>query len=199
MILSKIWKKGEVMRVSKPPEERKREMIDTAMKLFARKGYEATTMTDIAKEMNVVSGLCYRYFKSKEELYYTALELYASECAAPIIQVLDAEYDSIEEYMKQLAIRFRQTDGRERYHDFFHGIGNELFHKQLEYQMLKVTQSHMIDMLERLKENRVIRVDNCKSMGLFILHGQMPIINDDSLSTEDKIRIVTDLVNKLIY
>lgn len=31
------------------------EMIDTAMKVFAKKGYKATTMKDIAKEMNVES------------------------------------------------------------------------------------------------------------------------------------------------
>ena len=64
------------MRISKDPEVRKQEIIDTAMKLFAEKGYEFTSMTDIAKEMNVVSGLCYRYFKSKEDLYKTAISLY---------------------------------------------------------------------------------------------------------------------------
>ena len=44
------------MRISKDPEVRKREMIDTAMKVFSQKGYEATSMTDLAKEMNVVPG-----------------------------------------------------------------------------------------------------------------------------------------------
>ena len=186
------------MRISKPPEERKQEMIDTAMRLFASKGYEATTMSDIAKEMNVVSGLCYRYFKSKEELYYTTLELYASECAAPIIQILDTDYDSIEDYIKQLAARFRETDGKERYHDFFHGTGNELFHKQLEHYMLKKAQPHMVGMLERMKEKQKINVEDCRSTGLFILHGQMPIINDDSIPTEEKISIIMKLMNKLI-
>ena len=57
------------MRISKDPEVRRREIIDTAMKVFSQNGYEATSMTDIAKEINVVPGLCYRYFKSKQELY----------------------------------------------------------------------------------------------------------------------------------
>ena len=32
------------MRVSKEPEVRKQEMLDTAMRVFAEKGFEATTM-----------------------------------------------------------------------------------------------------------------------------------------------------------
>lgn len=43
------------MRVSKEPEVRKQEMLDTAMRVFAEKGFEATTKKDIAAEMNVVS------------------------------------------------------------------------------------------------------------------------------------------------
>lgn len=50
------------IRVSKPPEERRQEIMDTAMRVFAEKGYEQTTMRDIASAVGVVPGLCYRYF-----------------------------------------------------------------------------------------------------------------------------------------
>lgn len=42
------------MRVSKDPEIRKQEIIDVAMQVFAEKGYETTTMKDIAKAADVV-------------------------------------------------------------------------------------------------------------------------------------------------
>lgn len=38
----------------------------TAMGLIAQRGYEATTLRDIAKEANVSVGLLYRYFPSKQ-------------------------------------------------------------------------------------------------------------------------------------
>src|SRR6266487_1069374 len=38
----------------------------TAMRLIAERGYEATTLRDIAKEANVSVGLLYRYFPSKQ-------------------------------------------------------------------------------------------------------------------------------------
>ena len=40
-------------RVSKPPEERRRELLETAMRLFTERGYENTSMRDIAEELGL--------------------------------------------------------------------------------------------------------------------------------------------------
>ena len=61
-------------RVLTPKARRTRERIlETALALFAEKGYEATTMRDVAREAGASLGLAYRYFASKEEF---ALALY---------------------------------------------------------------------------------------------------------------------------
>ena len=52
-------------RITKAPEERRQEILDTAMRLFYQNGYEKTSIADIAQEMHVAQGLCYRYFPSK--------------------------------------------------------------------------------------------------------------------------------------
>ena len=49
-------------------QERKLQIIRTACKLFAEKGYYNTTMPDIAKELGMSVGNLYNYFSSKEEL-----------------------------------------------------------------------------------------------------------------------------------
>ncbi len=41
-------------RISKPPEVRRQEILDTAMELFAEKGYEDTSMADIARRMPII-------------------------------------------------------------------------------------------------------------------------------------------------
>jgi AcrR family transcriptional regulator len=57
-----------------PKARRTRERIlEAALALFAEKGYEATTMRDVAREADASLGLAYRYYASKEEF---ALELY---------------------------------------------------------------------------------------------------------------------------
>jgi AcrR family transcriptional regulator len=55
----------------------RRRILDTALGLFASRGYDETTMRDIAAEAGCSLGLAYRYFASKEEM---VLELYRN-CA----------------------------------------------------------------------------------------------------------------------
>lgn len=186
------------MRISKNPEVRRREMIDAAMKVFSEKGYEFTSMADIAKEMNVVPGLCYRYFKSKQDLYNTALSIYAKECSAPIIQILSKEGLQLEECFKLISETFITTDGNERYHDFFHKEGNEMLHKQLETEMLKIMQPYVENFFENLNKQGITHINDIKYISAFILYGQMPIINDDTLSSKEKSEKIIKILRKLI-
>lgn len=50
-------------------EERRQLILTTALKVFTRKGFAASKMTDIAKEAKISYGLMYYYFKSKDEMY----------------------------------------------------------------------------------------------------------------------------------
>ena len=73
------------MRITKEPEARKQEILDTALKLFGENGYEKTSITDIAKAIGVAQGLCYRYFPSKEALFDSAIEQYADVVFAIVL------------------------------------------------------------------------------------------------------------------
>jgi AcrR family transcriptional regulator len=70
-------KRSHKVRISKEPEQRRQEIVETAFELFSEKGYEDTTIQDIAQKMNVSPGLCYRYFKSKTEIFAATSEFYA--------------------------------------------------------------------------------------------------------------------------
>ncbi len=61
-------------RIIKDPEERKRELIDTAERLFISRGYEQTAISDIVKEVNVSQGTFYYYFDSKEDVLVGVLK-----------------------------------------------------------------------------------------------------------------------------
>lgn len=49
-------------------ENKKREIMDAALNLFAEKGFTATSINMIAKKAGISKGLIYNYFESKEEL-----------------------------------------------------------------------------------------------------------------------------------
>src|SRR5690349_13660292 len=50
-------------------DERREQILSSALKLFAAKGLAATKITDIAAESGISQGLIYHYFRSKEEIF----------------------------------------------------------------------------------------------------------------------------------
>lgn len=55
------------------PQVRINEILNAADQLFFSKGYQATTINDIAKKVGVAQGMLYYYFNSKEEVLETLL------------------------------------------------------------------------------------------------------------------------------
>jgi TetR/AcrR family transcriptional regulator, fatty acid metabolism regulator protein len=49
-----------------PVVDKRRAILDAAVRVFARQGYHATRVADIADEAGVAYGLVYHYFRSKE-------------------------------------------------------------------------------------------------------------------------------------
>jgi TetR/AcrR family transcriptional regulator, fatty acid metabolism regulator protein len=52
-------------------EEKRRLLLDAAVRVFARRGFHAARVGDIAKEAGVAYGLVYHYFRSKDEILET--------------------------------------------------------------------------------------------------------------------------------
>lgn len=52
----------------------KRKIFETSMELFAKKGYEATSVEEITSVVGVAKGTLYYHFSSKEEIFYFLIE-----------------------------------------------------------------------------------------------------------------------------
>ncbi|HEX2349945.1 MAG TPA: TetR/AcrR family transcriptional regulator [Ktedonobacterales bacterium] len=63
-----------------PGSDRRQQILEAALDLFAEQGLAGATSKDIAERAEVTHGLIYFYFKSKEDLYKAAFE-YALERA----------------------------------------------------------------------------------------------------------------------
>jgi TetR/AcrR family transcriptional regulator, fatty acid metabolism regulator protein len=51
-----------------PPIDKRRQILDAAVRVFARQGFHSTRVSDIADEAGVAYGLVYHYFKSKDQV-----------------------------------------------------------------------------------------------------------------------------------
>lgn len=62
---------------------RRRQIMDAAVRCFAREGFHRTTMQDIVRETGLSAGAIYRYYRSKEDIVAAiAAEHHAAEAAA---------------------------------------------------------------------------------------------------------------------
>ena len=60
-------------RKEREREQRKKEILDSAEKLFFKSGYDDVSMNDIAKDVELNKATLYLYFNNKEELFFATV------------------------------------------------------------------------------------------------------------------------------
>ena len=73
-----------------PPVDKRRQILDAAIHVFARQGFHRCRVSDIADEAGVAYGLVYHYFQSKDEVLDT-LFLERWELMLAAIDEIDAQ------------------------------------------------------------------------------------------------------------
>lgn len=92
----------EINKLSRKDREklqRRNEIIHAAAKLFSRKGYNKTTLEDIATEAEFGIGTIYNYFESKEDIYKHLLES-ISGLSFEIVEEIEKQTPDLLEFFK---------------------------------------------------------------------------------------------------
>jgi TetR/AcrR family fatty acid metabolism transcriptional regulator len=87
--------------------DRRRQILEAAVKVFARKGFHASRVGDIAEEAGIAYGLVYHYFKSKEDLLETIFRTTWTEMLARVREVEDAGVPASEAVRQVTALLLR--------------------------------------------------------------------------------------------
>lgn len=72
--------------VARPPTNREQQLLAIACRLFAQRGYESTSLRDIAEAAKISKATLYHYFSTKEELY----EKVVIRSLVPLVQAVTA-------------------------------------------------------------------------------------------------------------
>ena len=129
-------------RTVKDPEERKAELLDTAMRLFAEKGYDNVSVRSVAREAGVASGLAYHYFDSKQRLFDAAIGHYAERCSEGMRAALDDGALSLDEKIEG-AIAAATEHAAFPHGSRLHAEGNGTLHDRLSLGICEAVRPHM--------------------------------------------------------
>ena len=102
-----------------PADQRRRQLLDCAREVFARSGFHATSMDDIALDAGVTKPVLYQHFPSKRALY---------------VELLD---DTGSRLLDRLAAATRAaTTGRARVEEGFAAYFRFVFHDEAAFRLL---------------------------------------------------------------
>ena len=91
-----------------------RRFIDAGAELFAEKGYEATTMTEIASRAGAAIGSLYQFFPSKEALAEALFNRFAERAAAAFARVEELAPGCSARELADLFIDYKLRQGTDR-------------------------------------------------------------------------------------
>lgn len=145
-------------------------ILFAAEKLFAEKGFEGTSIREIAKAANVNISMISYYFGSKEKLYEKLVEYRMNEgqfFSKDILERTDInEWEKIEKIVDQFA-------GRVRHQKCFYRImQREQLHTQNPHivEFLKQTKMGFISMYSKILESGLKNGIFTKNPPIYLLH-----------------------------
>jgi AcrR family transcriptional regulator len=167
---------------TKPPEERRDELMSAAERLFLKQGFGPTTIEQITAAAQVAKGTFYLYFKSKEDVRSGLGERFARDHLARI---------------KTAVARKSQTDWKGRLAGWAAAsvsfyLDSIKLHDVLFYEGRSPTREGLIDniaitdladMLRSGAEAGAWAIDDARSTAVFLFSGMHGVV-DDAYSKE---------------
>jgi AcrR family transcriptional regulator len=181
-------------RITKPVEERRQEIIATARKLFIKNGFDTTQTADIAKNINVASGLVYHYFKTKTALLYAVIDQIAEEELTSKVERLCESNLSV---VERLSLLLEQRPDLSKYGKLTPSFVREP--AIIEYCQGKMVESMKPLLLSLIEEGNADGSWNCEypqETTMFILRGYGGFFNYDTEKSKFKgdINVLTKLI-----
>lgn len=163
-------------RTVKDPEERRRELLATAMRLFAEEGYDNVSVRAVARAAGVAPGLAYHYFDSKQTLFSEAIEAYAQQCAAQINAVLDDRALALDEQLDR-ALALNTDHEAYPYASYFHAEGSGALHDRLSLGMCEAVRPHLRAALERDAAARGQAAPDADELAAIMVYGCIGLVS----------------------
>lgn len=118
---------------------RKEQILNHSFKLFLKKGFDATSISDILQDLNIARGTLYYHFESKEAIMDAIIERFGQQAVESATQVVVSDNLSVHDKLLGLfaAVQIGKLTGGEVMLDYLHRPQNSLFHEKSQQMILK--------------------------------------------------------------
>jgi len=90
--------------------DKPQQIIEAAIRVFARSGYYNSRVSDIAREAGIAAGTIYLYFRTKDEILVTLFREKMAEWVALVRQAIAGEPDPLAKIRRIVALHFRMIE-----------------------------------------------------------------------------------------
>ncbi|TVX93341.1 TetR/AcrR family transcriptional regulator [Paenibacillus agilis] len=153
------------MRITKKPEERRKEFMDTAMALFLKNGYEKTTVEDITQSMQVAKGSFYYYFKTKQDVFEACIYSAASGIVDKYLMILNnSDKTAAERIVEYIEFNFHLSE-KGQLNDIFDMIHSPVFeavHSRVAAESMKELLGCFTSLIESGKEDSGFQTEDAE-------------------------------------
>ncbi|MEK7372996.1 MAG: TetR/AcrR family transcriptional regulator [candidate division NC10 bacterium] len=92
--------------------DKPQQIIDAAVRVFARKGYYNARVSDIAKEAGIAAGTIYLYFRTKDDILVTLFREKMTEFVGTVRKAIADEPDAVAKLRRLIHLHFELLEGR---------------------------------------------------------------------------------------
>lgn len=103
------------------PDARER-LLDTAIGMFAQKGYAGTSVREIAEQAGVSKPVLYYYFKSKEGLFLAILEMAENLQKQILAEVLKSQGTVVDRLLFLYRRVYEEVEAHQSFYKMIHGL-----------------------------------------------------------------------------
>ena len=170
------------MRIVKEYEERRKEILETAERLFITKGYTKTTVNDILSEIGIAKGTFYHYFKSKEEVMdEIIMRIIKEDVAKAKVIVSNPNIPVLEKLLRVLMEQSPKSgDVKDKMIEQFHQPNNAEMHQKSLVQSIIHLSPVLTEILEQGIEEGIFSTSYPQET-IELLLSSAQVIFDDGL------------------
>ena len=134
---------------------KKDQILDTSLQLFMKKGFDATSISDILSQLDIARGTLYYHFESKEAIMDAIIERLLNQVLEKIEKLMTN--DSLSQTEKFMgfftSINLTQLTGDEEIVDYFNQPKNALFHEKSNRLLIKKLSSVLAQIISEGMES----------------------------------------------